>query len=36
VLIEATPDLIADFIAGTDDLARQRLWEKLAEIQTKK
>jgi hypothetical protein len=35
VLIEATPDRIAEFIAGTDDLTRQRLWEKLVEIQTK-
>ena len=36
IVIEATPDRIADFIASTDDLTRQRLWEKLVEIQTKK
>ena len=36
VVIEATPGRIADFIAGTDDLTRQRLWEKLVEIQSKK
>jgi len=36
IIIEATPDLIAAFIESTDDLTRQRLREKLVEIQTKK